>query len=190
MMLILIFPALSKAQNIQLNYIVAQGGDDIGWLSLSKNIAGNRLSLVLNSEIKFRMLFLFTISAKETSVFENGVLMSSSQFRKTNNDIKIDKQTKLLGNQYQLLEKGEKKILPFSVIKINLLSLYFLEPLNNESVYCDNHQCYSPIIKTSDGGYKVKFPDGNSNSYYYRDGICIKIKIDHTFYSAVVTLKP
>ena len=190
MMQILISPTLAKAQNIQLNYKVAKGDDDIGWLSLSKNIAGNRLSLILNSEIKFRLLFLFTVSAKETSVFENGVLMSSSQFRKTNGDTKIDTQTKLLGSQYQVLENGEKKILPFATIGINLLSLYFQEPLNNESVYCDNHQCYSPIIKTSDGGYKVKFPDGNSNSYYYRDGICIKIKIDHTFYSAVVTLIP
>jgi hypothetical protein len=185
-----IFTDSSIAQNIQLNYRVAKGGDEIGWLSLCKNIDGKRMSLVLNSEIKFRMLFLFTVSAKETSIFENGVLMSSTQFRKTNGDTKIDKQTKLLGNQYQVVEKGDNKILPFATIGINLLSLYFQEPINHEFVYCDNHQCYAPIIKTPDGGYKVKFPDGNSNSYYYRDGICIKIKIDHTFYSAVVTLKP
>jgi hypothetical protein len=185
-----IFSFPSNAQNILLTYKVTKGGDDIGWLSLSKNVEGSRLSLVLNSEIKFRMFFLFAISAKETSVFENGILMNSTQFRKTNGDTKIDKQTKLLGNQYQVLENGEKKILPFTIIGINLLSLYFQEPVNNEFVYCDNHQCYSPITNTSDGGYKVKFPDGNSNCYYYRDGICIKIKIEHTFYSAVVTLKP
>jgi hypothetical protein len=46
------------------------------------------------------------------------------------------------------------------------------------------------VTKTADGGYKMKFPNGNTNCYYYKDGVCIKIKIEHTFYSAEIIINP
>ncbi len=187
--LLSLIPILSKSQNRQLNYKIIQGGDDIGWLRLEKNIAGNTSNLLLISEIKIRILFLITVSAKESSTFENGKLIYSSQFRKINGNTKLDKQTRLVADKYEVLENGEKENLTTSFIGTNLLSLYFQEPIGINFVYCDNHECFTKIIKTDDGGYKVKFPDGNSNSFYYSGGICTKIKISHTFYSAEIILK-
>lgn len=187
---LLLIPVLSKTQNLQLNYKIIQGGDDIGWLRLEKNIVGNKSNLLLVSQIKTRIIFLITVFAKELSTFENAKLIYSSQFRKTNGNIKLDKQTKLVDDKYEVLENGEKKKLALPVIGTNLLSLYFKEPVGINSVYCDNQQRFAKITKTDDGGYKVKFPDGNSNCYYYSEGICTKIKIYHTFYSAVIVLKP
>ncbi len=188
--LLLLIPVLSKTQNLRLNYKIIKGGDDIGWLRIEKNITGNRSSLLLVSEIKTRMIFLITVSAKESSAFENGKLVYSSQFRKTNGSTKLDKQTRLVAEKYEVLKNGETENLPISFISTNLLSLYFQEPVGINLVYCDNHESFAKIIKTDDGGYKVKFPDGNSNCFYYSGGVCSKIKISHTFYSAEIILKP
>src|SRR5215831_18846505 len=43
---------LSSAQNLELKYNVRFNDQDIGWLRLEKNISGDKLNLLLTSEIK------------------------------------------------------------------------------------------------------------------------------------------
>ena len=188
--LLLLIPIFSKSQRLQLNYKIIQGEDNIGWLRLDKNITPNKSSLSLVSEIKKRFIFLITVTAKESSTFENGKLIYSSQFRKTNGSVKLNKQTKLVADKYEVLKNGGKETLSISFIGTNLLSLYFQEPIGINLVFCENHECFVKVTKTDDGGYKLKFPDGNSNCYYYKDGICSKVIISHTFYSAEIILNP
>lgn len=188
--LLALVPLLSRSQSRQLNYKIIQGGDEIGWMRLEKNMTGNRSSLVLVSEIKTRMILLIKVSAKETADFENGKLIHSSQFRKTNGDVKVNKQTRFISDKYEVVEDGEKENLSYRYIGANLLSLYFQEPAGVNVIYCDKHQCFIKVAKTDDGGYKVRFPDGNSNVFYYSGGVCTKIIIEHTFYTASMILKP
>jgi hypothetical protein len=185
----LLLPILAIAQNSQLNYKIIRNGNDIGWLHLEKNTNGNKSDLLLVSEIKTKVVFPITMSVKESSTFENGKLIYSSQLRKTNGTTKLDKQTKLIADKYEVLENGEKVKLAFPTINTNLLSLYFQEPITSNSVYCDKQQCFIKITKTTDGGYKMKFPNG-SNCFYYKEGICTNVKIEHTFYSAEIIINP
>lgn len=189
-LLMALIPVLSRSQNQHLNYIVFQGGEPIGWLRLEKNIAGNNSNLSLSSEIKKWMIFEITVTAKEFSTFTSGKLIYSSQFRKTNGDTKIDKQTRFVADKYEVMKNGGKEVLPVTFIGTNLLSLYFQEPKGLDIVYCDNHECFVKITRTDDGGYKVKFPDGNSNIFYYSTGVCTRIMVNHTFYSVAILLNP
>jgi len=188
--LIAFIPILSIAQNSQLNYKIVRNGNDIGWLRLEKSSIGNKSELLLVSEIKTKAILPIAMSAKESSTFEIGKLIYSSQFRKTNGDIKLDKQTRLINDKYEVSENGEKVKLPFPIINTNMLSLYFQEPIPSTSVYCDKQQYFIKIIKTNDGGYKMKFPNGNSNCFYYKGGICTRIKIDFMIYSAEIIITP
>ncbi len=188
--LLLHIPLPATSQNLWLKYKISQGGDEIGWLSIEKYMDGDKLSITLTSEIRTRIIFTIAVVTKESSCFENGQLLRSSVFRKTNGHTKINKQTALNGEGYEVLQNGERSKLPFSYIGKNLLSLYFQEPLGISKVYSDNHECFLYIAKTEEGAYKVKFPDGNSNIFYYSSGICTKIKIFHTLYTASVLLIP
>ncbi len=183
-----LIPIKSGAQKQQLNYTVKKDGNKIGWLRIERNVDGNKSVLFLESEIKMRVVFLIKVFAIESAIFENAKLVYSSQFRKINGATKLNKQTRLVVNKYEVLEDGQKRDIVFPDIGTNLLSLYFGEPINILQVYCDNHQCFAPIRKTDDGGYKVNFPDGNSNCYYYNLGVCTKIKISNTFYTATISL--
>ncbi len=189
-LLMLIMPMLSNAQYVQLNYKIIRNGDMIGWLRLEKSTIGNKSDLLLVSEIKTKIVFPITVSAKESATFEKGKLIYSSQIRKTNGTTNLDKQTKLIANEYEVLENGEKGKLSFITINTNLLCLYFQEPIDSKMVYCENQKCFVKVTRTSDGGYKVKFPNGSINCFYYKEGLCTKIKIMHTFYSAEIILNP
>ncbi len=187
-LMLLLLPKLSRSQSRQINYSITKGGDHIGWLNIDENRNGNRTTLQLTSEIKTRIIVPINVYTNESSTYENGQLIFSSISRKTNGNTKLNKQTKWMDDKYEVVENGGKENLHHAFIGINLLSLYLMEPKDIDEVYSDNHECFIKIIKTNDGGYKLKFPDGNSNCYYYKDGICMKIKIVHKFYSANIIL--
>ncbi len=189
-LLMLILPMVSNAQYHQLNYKIIRNGNEIGWLRLEKSTIGNKSNMLLVSEIKTKVVIPVGVLVKEASTFEKGKLIFSSQNRKTNGATNLDKQIRLIANEYEVFENGKREKLSTPTINFNLLSLYFLEPIDYKTVYCENQQCFVNIAKTNDGGYKIKFPNGNSNCFYYKEGVCTKIKIMHTFYSAEIILNP
>jgi len=191
-LLVILFAIISiasKSQSLYLNYTISKGRDDIGWLRLEKHISGNTTKLVMVSEIKTRIIFMITASAKDSSAFENKKMIYSSQFRQTNGSTKQNKLTRFVADKYEVSENGEKENLSIPHIGINLLSLYFQEPVGINSVYCEINKCFAPIVKMNDGGYKVKRPDGNSNTFYYSGGTCTKVVICQSFYTVTAILK-
>lgn len=187
--LIIFLPIISLAQNSRLDYNVMFSGHNIGWLRLEKNNTGNKSDLLLVSEIKTRLLFPIRIFSKETSTYENGKLIYSSQFRKTNGKTNLNKEIRFVENEYEIVENDKKTKLSCPKIDTNLLSLFFQEPKNIKEVYCDNQQSFIKVSKADDGGYQMKFPNGNYNCYYYKEGICVKVKMQHKFYIAEIIIK-
>ena len=172
-----------QAQHIQLNYKVMQGSNNIGWVKLDKLDSANTSMIKLASEIKKRVLFLFTIVEARESFFQDGLMMSSYVFRSVNKDVKADMHTLYDGNHYTV--KKEKKSLPLVVNKINytFLSLYYQEPVNIKQVYCDAFEQLVNIEKTTGGYYRIKLPDGSITSYYYNNGICSKVKVEQSLFT-------
>ncbi len=187
---LLISGILINARGQKLNYKVVRNGNDIGWMKLEKTTEGNFCKMILSSEIKFRIILLISATVVESACFSNNKLVFSSQYHITNGDVKVNKQTRLTADGYEVNADNEKEKLTIPDISFNLLCLYFQEPVVQKKVYCDKQQCFADIEKKSDGGYKVNFPNGDSNCYYYTGGVCSKIRIEHTFYSAEIILNP
>ncbi|MEO8769076.1 MAG: DUF6134 family protein [Ferruginibacter sp.] len=188
--LLLLGSVIISAHGQKLNYKIICNGNEIGWMKLERTYADNVCSMTLNSTINFRIIFSFTATVLETAKFSNGKLIFSSQYHKTNDNVKLNKQTRFTGDHYEVSEDDENEQLSFPGIYFNLLCLYFIEPVTVKRVYCDKHECFANITKTKDGGYKVVFPNGDSNCYYYTHGTCSRIEIEHSFYSAEVILNP
>jgi len=105
-----------------------------------------------------------------------------------NGNVKADKHTRYTGYGYEVQQADSKKELDINSVTYNMNCLYFQEPVGISQVYSDNFQQFVAIEKKPEGYYQIKFPDGNSNSYYYKDGICAVIHVDHTWYSADIVL--
>jgi len=92
------------------------------------------------------------------------------------------------GNKYIVTDKGTKEQLSNTPIKYNMVCLYTNEPSQINLVFSDKFQKLLPIQKLGEHHYKISFPDGNFNEYYYSDGTCKRIEVNHSFYSAVIEL--
>jgi hypothetical protein len=192
LLFIVLFTALShigSAQERKLEYVIKRKGSEVGYLSLIQKSTQNRISLKLVSEVRTRMIFLFTASGEEEAIYENGMLTSSSLFRKMNGKEKANKRLNWNGRQYVMTKGDESESFNLAPIRHNMLMLYLIEPQSYSRVFSDNFQRYVDITCLGLHQYRIKFPDGNYSDYFYRNGICIRIEIHHSLYQAVMELK-
>lgn len=179
----------SFSQEKKLQYNIKRNGDVVGSIRFVQSITGNRTVLSLESEVNTRFIFNFKANTKEEAIYDNGILTWSSIFRKLNGNVKSDKKTKAMGNAYTVYKGTKTETVNNYPIRYNMLSVYIAEPVNISKVYSDNFQQQIDIQKVADHHYKIKFPDGNYNEYFYTNGICSKVEIHHTMYRATIELK-
>lgn len=177
------------AQDKKLEYDIKRNGDVVGNIHFIQGIAGNRTVLMMESEVNTRFIFNFKAKAKEEVIYDNGIMTWSSIFRKLNGNVKVDKKTKANGNTYTVYKGNKTETLNHYPIRYNMLSVYISEPVNITKVYSDNFQQQVDIQKVADHHYKIKFPDGNCNEYFYTNGVCSKIEIHHSLYNATIELR-
>ena len=179
----------ASAQERRLAYAIKRNGDVVGNIHFIQRIAGTRTVLTMESEVNTRFIFNFKARAKEEAIYDNGIMTWSSIFRKLNGNIKADKKTKAVGNTYTIYKGNKTETLKNYPIRYNMLSIYLSEPIDVSKVYSDNFQQQIDIQKIAAHHYKIKFPDGTSNEYYYTNGICSKVEIHHSMYRATIELK-
>lgn len=177
-----------QAQSVILNYKVVQNNNTIGWIKLEKKDSTDAYQLLFSCETKKRILILITIIEKQQSFFRDGIMIQSSVYRKINNDIKVNKLTTYKTNYYEINNKNNLMQLKLNAISYNQLSLYFFEPVNISEVYSEHYDKYFSIKKMQVGCYVVEYPDGSKNYYYYKNGVCIKVKVERSLFTAEFVL--
>jgi hypothetical protein len=189
-LIVLLTVAISlNSQEKKLEYNIRRNGDIVGNIHFIQRVAGNRTVLTMESEVNTRFIFSFKAKAKEEAIYDNGIMTWSSIFRKLNGNVKADKKTRAVGNAYTIYKGNKTEIVKNYPIRYNMLSVYLTEPTDVSKVYSDNFQQQIDIQKIATHHYKIKFPDGNYNEYYYTNGICSKVEIHHRVYRATIELK-
>ena len=177
------------SQDKTLVYTIKRNGSEVGKVQFTQNTIGNRTTLKMESEVRTRFIFLFTAKAKEETIYDSGIMTWSSIYRKMNGNVKADKKIKATGSIYTIYNEDKTEKLNNYPIRYNMLSLYAHEPLSFSTVFSDNFQQFLTIQTINPHHYKIKFPDGNSSEYFYTNGLCTKVKISHSLYSATIELK-
>lgn len=178
-----------NSQEKKLEYNIKRNGDIVGSIHFIQRVAGSRTVLTMESEVNTRFIFNFKAKTKEEAIYDNGIMTWSSVFRKLNGNVKADKKTKAVGNAYTIYKGNKTEIVKNYPIRYNMLSIYLTEPIDVSKVYSDNFQQQIDIQKIATHHYKIKFPDGNYNEYYYTNGVCSKVEIHHSMYRATIELK-
>lgn len=191
---VLLFICLLISFNVQpqerdLKYIIKKNGSDVGKMILREVKEGNKTSYKLQSDLNATILFSFNMKANEGAIYENGILQSSYVHRYLNGSERSIRNTLLTGDIYLLNKKGSDQKKLSSIIRYNTLSMYTHEPVSHKTVYSDSFQQFVPIQKIKMNHYKVVFPDGNYNEYFYENGILAKIKLNNSLFKAEVELK-
>jgi hypothetical protein len=177
-----------RAQEKNLEYAVKRNGSKIGKMSVKEIKEGNRISLRLQSDIKVSFIFSFSAKGIEEANYDNGMLIYSSVYQKFNGNERVNKQIRYVNDAYVIKSNGKEETLNNVKIYYNLLCIYSHEPLSTAFIFSDRFQQFLSIQKLEEHHYKIKFPDGSANEYWFENGVCKKIGIDHSFYSATMEL--
>ncbi|HWC55240.1 MAG TPA: DUF6134 family protein [Chitinophagaceae bacterium] len=188
--LLICFAMFAVGQTKDLTYTIMRGSDIVGGIHFTEtNISGVK-QMQMESQVKGKILFLsYSGSAKEEAEYQNGVLYHSSIYRKLNGKEKANKQHQAVNNEYQVRTGANSETMPIYPITYNMLSLYSTEPSNVQYVYSDNFQRFLEIKKLEEHKYKLSLPDGNTNYYYYQNGVLTLVEAHSTWYSVMIVLK-
>lgn len=177
------------SQTSQLRYSIKRKGVGVGHISFSQQKAGNKKVLRAESEIRTRVLFLFTAIGHEESVYENDVLTHSSVYQQLNGNEQLNKTTTLVGRNYMVAKGKRSETVGSYPISYNMICFYAKEPVGVAKVYSDRFQQFLDIQWVGDHHYRVKFPDGNYNEYFYSNGRCTKVEVHHRLYRSSFELE-
>lgn len=191
LLLLPVFGFLSSfAQQQSLHYTIQRNGKKVGDLDFQQVRAGVRTTYNLQSRAKLTMVLSIDVQAMEQSVYENDVLQSSSLVRRVNGREKANKQIRNNGKGLTVTEDGSQRELKNYVVKFSTHCLYTVEPIIYTNVFADNYQQFLPIEKMADHHYRVTFPDGNSNEYFYEKGVCRMVKVKSRLFDGEFVLTP
>ncbi|MCM8570000.1 hypothetical protein NE848_11460 [Gramella jeungdoensis] len=180
----LLICSVSKAQQSQVKFNILKNDKSIGTIVIEKKEYSPYTDYEVFSRIEVSFIKKFRVNATEKFRYKNDQLIFSSVNRSINENQKAIKELVFKKGSYLITEGDSRRIFEYPKITSNLVLLYFSEPKDINSVYCDNLQMMVDIQKTGENQYRIDFPNGVSNLFHYQDGRCIQVDVHGTFFKA------
>ena len=171
----LILVMITKGQEKNLSYTIKRNGSKIGIMQVKEIKEGKTISLRLQSDVKTSFIFTFSAKGIEEARYDNGILVYSSVYQRLNGSEKVNKQIRFANDSYIINNKGREERLYNVKIYYNLVCIYNHEPNTTSLIFSDKHQKFLPIQKIEDHHYRIRFPDGSANEYWFENGTCKRI---------------
>jgi len=94
-----------------------------------------------------------------------------------------------MGDVYQTSTDGKAGKPHNTSIVYNLNMLYYHEPVKIRKVYSGNFQQFVEVNAVAEHKYKIAFPDGSYNYYFYKNGICHKVELYTSRFDVLMKLR-
>jgi hypothetical protein len=185
----LLFESKVLSQDQQLQYKIMLSGNEIGSMFISKSTAANNTRFSMKYNAKKHFIVSFEMSETHDEMFQNNVMTNASVFRQVNGKTKINAQMNFEGTNCVIISEGKTSSIFVQPVSWSVLNLYFAEPEKITEAFSDSFQQMLKIENMDTHNYKIKLPDGNSNYFYYINGICTKEIINHSFYKIELMLQ-
>ena len=189
LLLALVTALAAHTQTKTLAYNIRQQGKTVGTLQVKEETANGKSLFRLHSQVHTRFVIPLHFKAVEEAHFENNILVFSSVSRSMNGRQKLAQTVHLQGRRFQVSKGSKKEEMPLYPIRHTMLTLYLNEPVALTHVFSDAFQQMVPVHKLAANHYKVQFPDGAYNEFFYTEGTCAKVLLHHSLYQAEMELK-
>lgn len=164
-----------------LNYIISLKDEDVGVMTVKRNLSGNKASYLIESNISVDKIINITTHYRMEAEFEKGQLIHSSVKQISNGKIQVSSDTRWDGTKYVIKTlEGTRKIKE-KFIGYNLAMLYFVEPVNNTEIWSDSYCHFLSINLTRKHSYKLVTPEGKISFYTFNYGICSMVETEQLF---------
>lgn len=186
---LVLFSFITNAQDLSKTYDISVDGVNVGTLTASKQIDGDKTTYTIDSKSTVHFLGKTTITTSFISVFRNGVLESST-YTSEKDGHPYDSSVIVESNDiYTIRRKGKNSTLNMPIKYVTCM-LYFEEPNVSEQYFDVLDANYNPIENTSSGTYVYTDSVNNEKTTYtYSDDTLEQGTTKHSFYSFTFKLK-
>ncbi|GAB4430270.1 MAG: hypothetical protein OHK0039_48940 [Bacteroidia bacterium] len=172
------WPAWLRAQ--LLTYDVYWGKDKVGAMTVERRMQGGEEWLVSKAEVKLNMVFEVDLRFEFENVFVGGRLHRSVTSNYRNGARRNHSFGQLRGDAYEVNNDGEVSQTRPADIRYTVLRTYFAPPGDGQ-VFSERWGRYVPFVyEAGHNRYTIHLPSGDKNHYYYQNGVCTEIVVNHT----------
>ena len=153
-----------------ITYRVTWRGDSIGYMIAQRESEPEFESYSLIAESKISVLFDFKMKTTYDTDYYQGSLKSAKTKSMLNQKERFYSSIEKAPEGYTIeTKKGKSKF--DGEIKESIVSMYFKEP-HKGTIFSERFGEMCPIKKVEKGKYRLSKPDGRTNMYFFKDGIC------------------
>lgn len=183
---------IAKGQNVGvLTAVKIKGSDapkEATGDAAASAIKENQDQIKVTSSFDVHLFIQVHVKYDMNCIFENGMLMDWSVETFKDDDLHSSSKGQAENGKYVIAEDGEDKVHEGAIMFSGAM-LYFNEPDNIDSIFSEIHAKEKPVKKIEAGHYQIIDPaTGQSNHYFYRDGVLQKAVIDHSLFSFQLVL--
>ncbi|HSB92526.1 MAG TPA: DUF6134 family protein [Flavitalea sp.] len=186
--LLILLPLSVFSQTKNYHYQVFRNKDQIGSVSITETHDKERRTIELQSSIKAKMVITVSVCTREKTMLEDQRIVFAESRKKINGNDEVARKLTSQGNGYEFVGNRKQVQLDSTPIYNNTVSLFVNEPTRSMAVFADTFNRMLELKRISEHTYLLELPDGNRNTYLYKDGICHEVKLDHKFFSARIVL--
>jgi hypothetical protein len=164
------------------NYTIHLFGKEVGKMTIERKIGTDGL-IFYKMESHSEAKVMFTTKINDVTVdctYKNGKLFSSYAKNTVNGEVDNYASVSLSGSQYNIQNERRKYTSP-EAITFSVVSLYYAEPSNMTKIFSERAGEWLDMVRTSDGGYEFKMPNGDKNIYKYKNGKVSEVELRRTF---------
>lgn len=164
-----------------LYYKIVWKGDSIGFLSADQDKTEERIHYVIESKASFWVLRRFNLNYFYESIVSDSVMTFAQTSYHLNKKLKSSSSVNKLASGYKILVDGEVTENNYQAISHNITSVYHSPPLFSTQIFSERFGVFCTWKRLSPTKFELTKPDGRTNIYEYKNGICDKVMVNNRF---------
>lgn len=179
--------ASSQTKTLQYKLLVA--GEDIGTVTATKKIEGNKTIYTSNTDAEANFIFKTEIKTRMSVIYENNILQESSFRLFKNGKLKEEATTKLNNGVYTFIHDNETNYFNKNIFKSTIILLFELP--NTEDRYFEEVEGTFKNVKLVKENIFELFNKNNSHNddYKYSNGVLQYSLVRNTLVNFEMVLK-
>ena len=168
---------VAKAQHHQLYYKMVKDGDSVGSLTVTDTRSDEEriISTRMNASVP-SLFFDIDVADSKKVIYHGQVLQSAFTSRNILNGRTKSTTTQLHKGVYTDGQHPIQSLLHFPTVKFSMTMLYTSEPAGLKMIYSEFFRQMVPVEKAGEHIYNISLPDGQTGTYFYEKGMCIRIE--------------
>ena len=173
----------TRAQN--LLYHIYWGGDQIGKMTVKREVSGKLEAFTFFAEVQFRVLFKkYHRQTTLKATYSGDTLIHCSNRVVQNGDLKDWRYVERDGNSYKGFVHPDDSLRFEIPITYSVSKLYFDPPKTDQiSVFAEGHTEFCDFENLGNGDFKLDIPGGNNNIYKFKEERIQEVFVDRTWFN-------